>query len=247
MTSEQRRQTARSVLALRVGPLFSLSSVARRLQTTPGMRPPRALERKKNRHQRDMAEFFNSLPKRFQDFVAVGDCGVTLTRSAFGFHSLPWERTEVRGMRLHICSKSASSFGRAEKNCQPQPDSTTFRRFVRAVAPPMYLSKLLNAGNVSVDLLILIDPTDPPTIPPNVRHCVNIFKSHPVVDDVPVFRGVKVRAADPNRTLIENIDLRTAQVGFDAKAINHFNIAKIEGVQDMVLAEIAKACPRKRR
>ena len=109
------------------------------------------------------------------------------------------------------------------------------------------VAKLLNAGNVSVDLLILVDPDDPPAIPPNVRHCVNIFKSHPAVDYVPVFRGVKVRAADPNRTLIENIDLRTAQVGFDTKAINHFNIAEIEGVQDMVLAEIVKACPRKRR
>ncbi len=109
------------------------------------------------------------------------------------------------------------------------------------------VAKLLNARNVSVDLLILIDPTDPSTIPPNARHCVNIFKSNPVVDYVPVFRGVKVRAADPNRTLIENIDLRAAQVGFDTKAINHFNIAKIEGVQDMILAEIAKACPRKRR
>ena len=108
------------------------------------------------------------------------------------------------------------------------------------------VAKLLNAGNVSVDLLILIDPTDPPKIPPNVRHCFNIFKSHPVVDYVPVFRGVKVRAGNPNRTLIENIDLRTAQVGFDTKAIDHFNIAEIEGVQDMVLAEIAKACPRKR-
>ena len=109
------------------------------------------------------------------------------------------------------------------------------------------VAKRLNAGNVLVDLLILIDPDDPPKIPPNVRHCVDIFKSHPGVDYVPVFRGVKVRAADPKRTVIEDIDLRTAQVGFDTRAIDHFNIAEIERVQDMVLAEIAKACPRKRR
>jgi pimeloyl-ACP methyl ester carboxylesterase len=109
------------------------------------------------------------------------------------------------------------------------------------------VAKRLGEGNVPVDLLILVDPTVPPPIPPNVRHCVNIFKSHPGIDTVPAFRGVRVRAADPARTLVENINLRTTEVEFDTRVINHFNIAKIEGVQDMVLAEIAKACPRKKR
>jgi hypothetical protein len=109
------------------------------------------------------------------------------------------------------------------------------------------VAKLLNAEDVPVDLLILLDPDEPPTIPPNVRHCVDIFKSHPGMDYVPVFRGVKVRAADPTRTLIENIDLRTSKVEFDSRVINHFNIAESKRVQDMVLAEIAKACPRKKR
>jgi hypothetical protein len=84
-------------------------------------------------------------------------------------------------------------------------------------------------------------------IPPNVRHCVNIFRSHPGLDTVPAFRGIKVRAADPAWTLVENINLRTTKVEFDTRVINHFNIAKIKGVQDMVLAEIAKACPPKKR
>jgi predicted alpha/beta hydrolase family esterase len=109
------------------------------------------------------------------------------------------------------------------------------------------VAKRLDQGNISVDLLILIDPTDPPTIPSNVRRCTNIFKSQPMVDYVPVFRGVKVHAADPTKTRIENIDLRLTGAEFDTNMINHFNIAKIEGVQDMVLAEIAKACPPKKR
>ena len=45
--SEQRSQTAQSALALRVAPIFRLSGVARRLQTTAGVRTPRALERRK--------------------------------------------------------------------------------------------------------------------------------------------------------------------------------------------------------
>jgi pimeloyl-ACP methyl ester carboxylesterase len=109
------------------------------------------------------------------------------------------------------------------------------------------VAKRLNAANVPVDLVILIDPTVPPVIPPNVKHCVNIFKSHPGLDTVPAFRGIKVRAVDPARTLVENINLRTRKVGFDTRGINHFNIAKIKGVQDMVLAEIAKACPPKKK
>ena len=109
------------------------------------------------------------------------------------------------------------------------------------------VAKRLNQENVPVDLLILIDPTVPPVIPPNVRHCVNIFKSHPGLDTIPAFRGIKVRAADPARTLVENTNLRRTKVEFDTRVINHFNIAKIKGVQDMVLAEIAKTCPPKKR
>jgi hypothetical protein len=109
------------------------------------------------------------------------------------------------------------------------------------------VAKRLNEWNVPVDLLILIDPTVPGSIPPNVTHCVNIFKSHPGLDTVPAFRGIKVHSVDPSRTLTENINLRTAKVEFDTQLINHFNITKIEGVQDMVLAEIAQACPRKSR
>jgi hypothetical protein len=109
------------------------------------------------------------------------------------------------------------------------------------------VAQRLSAANVPVDLVILIDPTVPPVIPPNVKHCVNIFKSHPGIDTVPAFRGIKVRATDPAQTLVENINLRITKVGFDTRVINHFNIAKIKGVQDMVLAEIAKVCPSKRR
>ena len=44
---EPTSMSAQSVLALRIVSLFRLSGVARRLQTAAGMRPPRALERRK--------------------------------------------------------------------------------------------------------------------------------------------------------------------------------------------------------
>ena len=109
------------------------------------------------------------------------------------------------------------------------------------------VAKLLNARGISVELLILLEANTPPVIPPNVKRCVNIFKSKPVLDIVPVFRGVKVRAEDPSHTRVENIDMRKTDLGFDTRPVNHVNIAKIKGIQDMVLAEIAKTCPRKSR
>jgi hypothetical protein len=143
--------------------------------------------------------------------------------------------------------KRLASFLRTEHEAGHWPGPLTLVGHSIGSDDQIRVAKLLNAGNIPVDLLILIDPDDPPTIPPNVRRCVNIFKSHPAVDYVPVFRGIKVRAVDPTRTRIENIDLRTTKVGFDTPAINHFNIAESKGVQDMVLAEIAQACPRKNR
>jgi hypothetical protein len=105
------------------------------------------------------------------------------------------------------------------------------------------VARALSQAKVRVDLLLLIDPTVPPHIPPNVIRCVNLYKSHPVTDPVPAFRGVRVIAEDPSRTAVENVNLRRTDVGFDTSVINHFNIAKIRGLQDMVLAEIAKTCP----
>jgi len=66
MTSEQRRQTAYSILALRVGPLFRLSGVARRLSRNrgTGYAPSSRLGEAKNLHQPGMAEFFNRLLRR---------------------------------------------------------------------------------------------------------------------------------------------------------------------------------------
>ncbi|MEY2540625.1 MAG: hypothetical protein QOI22_227 [Verrucomicrobiota bacterium] len=104
------------------------------------------------------------------------------------------------------------------------------------------VSRQLNEKGIAVDLLLLVDPTTPGTIPPNVKRCVDIYKSHPGMDALPFFRGIKVQAADPSRTLITNIDLRRTDVGFATEIIDHFNIAKIPGVQDMVLAEIRKTC-----
>ncbi len=104
------------------------------------------------------------------------------------------------------------------------------------------VSKRLNETRIPVDLLLLVDPTTPGSIPPNVKRCVDIYKSHPGTDVLPFFRGIRVKAVDPSRTQVTNIDLRITDVGFSTRAIDHFNIAKFVGVQNMVLAEVKKTC-----
>ena len=109
------------------------------------------------------------------------------------------------------------------------------------------VAQLLARDNIAVDLLILIDPNAPPVVPANVKRCVNFYKSQPGRDAVPIFRGVPVRVADPARTRVANIDLRTTGIVSGAESIDHFNISATTAVQDMVLAEVARTCPPKRR
>jgi len=101
----------------------------------------------------------------------------------------------------------------------------------------------LKEAGISVDLLLLLDPVTPPPVPTNVKRCVVIYKSHPGSDAVPFWRGVPAMAADPNITPLTNIDLRTADVGFDTTVIDHINIEKSVAVHNMVMDEVKKTCP----
>ena len=86
--------------------------------------------------------------------------------------------------------------------------------------------ELKDAG-ITVDLLITLDPVTPPEIPSNVKQCVNIYKSHPVTDGVPFWRGVPIDPAS-TKVPLTNIDLREAKLGFD-ESIDHINIEKRSG------------------
>ncbi|HVS70993.1 MAG TPA: hypothetical protein VHQ47_07040 [Phycisphaerae bacterium] len=101
----------------------------------------------------------------------------------------------------------------------------------------------LQEKHINVDLLILIDPVTPPPIPTNVKRAYCVYKSHPVTDSVPFWRGVPATVVDPKATPLTNIDLRTTDVGFDTTDIDHINIEKSAGVHDMVMQQIKQVCP----
>lgn len=81
--------------------------------------------------------------------------------------------------------------------------------------------------NIPVALLITVDAVSPLQVPPNVRHVLNIYKP----SFVPLFSGLRVKAMNPARTRIENVDVET----FKRVAVNHFTIDKNLEVQQIMI------------
>ena len=101
------------------------------------------------------------------------------------------------------------------------------------------VARNLNKAGIPVALLITIDAVSQTLVPPNVKEAVNFYKS----GYVPMFSGLKLRAVDPRKTQIENIDAATLKnVG-----VNHFTIDKNPIVQKMILEKIRKVVVNAKR
>ena len=105
------------------------------------------------------------------------------------------------------------------------------------------VAQTLKEHNIQVDLLVLLDPVTPPKIPSNVKRAYCVYKSHPLTDWYPAWRGVPAEVADPAATPLENIDLAKADLGWNTERVGHVNIEKTREVHVMAMQEIAKVCP----
>ena len=106
------------------------------------------------------------------------------------------------------------------------------------------VARALGRHGIKVQLLLLIDPVTPPRVPANVERCIDIYKSHPDTDWLPIWRGVPAKVKDPYRTRLTDINLRYAAVGFPTKKLTHATIIDSPGVQKMMLHAILNACRR---
>jgi hypothetical protein len=104
------------------------------------------------------------------------------------------------------------------------------------------VAEYLQTQNIPVDLVVLIDPVTPPKVPTNVKRVYCVYKSHPLTDWYPAWRGVSASVVDPARTPITNIDLRTTDVGFDTTQLVHPTIDKSEGVHNLCIEQIKQVC-----
>jgi hypothetical protein len=94
------------------------------------------------------------------------------------------------------------------------------------------VARNLNAAGVPVALLVTVDAVSQTIVPPNVKKVLNVYKP----GFVPMFSGLKLKAVDPNATLIENVNVNSLK-GID---VNHFTIDKDKFVQALILDRVKK-------
>ena len=82
----------------------------------------------------------------------------------------------------------------------------------------------LEARGVPVATLVLIESTLGTEVPGNVELCINMYESRPATDWIPAFRGIAVRAASPQTSLV-NLDANKTPDLQWLKEYNHFTVA----------------------
>lgn len=99
------------------------------------------------------------------------------------------------------------------------------------------VARQLARSNIPVALLMTVDAVSPVTVPPNVAHVFNIYR--PSFD--PVFSGLPLKAMDPIRTHIDNININTIK-NID---VNHFTMDGNKQVQRLMLNQVLAALIKK--
>ena len=106
------------------------------------------------------------------------------------------------------------------------------------------LARDLQADDIEVPILVLIDPPVVSDIPSNVGRCVNLYKTHPLTDlvpeQVPIMRGVPVRRWSP-QTEVVNRNLPMNDLVFGLFYDNHLTIASTDAMQDQIAETIGVA------
>jgi hypothetical protein len=103
----------------------------------------------------------------------------------------------------------------------------------------------LAASNVTVDLLVTLDPVNAPRVPPNVRRAMNYYRSNGILDLLPLFRGTPLHQDDPRSQLV-NLDLNQHEE-FVEPSTNHFTIDKNARVQRDIVKHVLAICPSPRQ
>jgi hypothetical protein len=104
------------------------------------------------------------------------------------------------------------------------------------------VSQELEKHGIKVDLLVTVDATVPPPVPPNVAVCYNYFQSQ-ATDFIPLFRGIALKQEVPGSGTLVNMDLRKDRKDLLTSGTNHINIDKNGRVQDLVVTQVLDACP----
>ncbi|MGH9369902.1 MAG: hypothetical protein ACRD15_00055, partial [Vicinamibacterales bacterium] len=105
------------------------------------------------------------------------------------------------------------------------------------------IARKLDEADVSVDLLVTLDPVTPPAVPKNVKLAYNLYQSNGVMDAMPWLRGVRLEKGDGNTNTLMNVNIRTDRTDLLEPGTDHFNIEKKDKIHDEVIATVLKVCP----
>lgn len=105
------------------------------------------------------------------------------------------------------------------------------------------IARKLADDNVTVDMLITIDPVTPPKVPGNVKTCINIYQSNGAMDALPWLRGVPLQAEQPGPAKLLNVNIREDRTDLLEPGTDHFNIEKKAKIHSEVLKQVLTACP----
>jgi pimeloyl-ACP methyl ester carboxylesterase len=105
------------------------------------------------------------------------------------------------------------------------------------------VARKLSEEQITVDLLVTIDPVTPPKVPSNVRVCLNLFQSNGPLDNLPFLRGIPLTPDEPGPQKLVNADIRKDRTDLLEPGVDHFNIEKKAKVQEEVLRHVLATCP----
>jgi hypothetical protein len=98
------------------------------------------------------------------------------------------------------------------------------------------LCRDLGGRGVKVDKLVLLETSYDDLVPANVRSCVNIYKSQPATDWIPIFRGIPLCAESAQTELVNrDIHYEPYAHGF---LNHHLTICANPAVQQLMLDEV---------
>jgi hypothetical protein len=104
------------------------------------------------------------------------------------------------------------------------------------------IAKHLQEHNITIDLVITLDPVTPPQVPPNIGLCYNIYQPN-ALDMFPFFRGIALETEDPSQKNLQNVNIRTDRTDLLEPGTDHFNIEKNERIHAEIVAKVKEFCP----
>ncbi|MFI5378581.1 MAG: hypothetical protein ACHRHE_04735 [Tepidisphaerales bacterium] len=104
------------------------------------------------------------------------------------------------------------------------------------------MARRIGEHNMTVDLVITLDPTVPPPVPKNVKLCYNIYQPG-ALDVLPFFRGVALEPESPAQANLMNVNIRAERRDLLDPDTDHFNIEKNGKIHAEVIKKVKEFCP----